>query len=175
MRRLTPLLLFLSAAVLCLAGPDRPRTKRFEGAWFTVRYPAAFTVRPGMPGRSSDKNQVDSAYFVSPDKKVEFYVYSPQWNGEPTDYALEPKWETLVAKREQTVKKGSGGFNETIRVQWVTVKAKNGAYTRSWVDTENTTLNTRHVFGIKYTDLKSYQKYRAAFEAFKKSLEQFGD
>jgi len=171
----------LSVCMLCLligaeAESARENTKKFVGPWFTVNYPATFKARPGKADWTPEVKESNSAFFLSPDKHVEFYVYSPQWDGEPTDYAPDTQREVVTEKREQTHQEKINSENQdTIRVQWVTVKAKDGSYFRSWVDRENVTRHTRYTFGIKYSDQRSYNKYKKQYEAFKQSLEQFAD
>lgn len=140
--------------------------KVFTGAWFDVEYPANFKAKPSMKSRSS-ADGYDSAFFSSPDVSVEFYVYSPQWNGEPSDIEPDVKTETVTSK---TFEEKDG-----VKTRRVTVKAKNNTYTRLFTDTENTTLNTRVVFGIKYKDEKAYKKFIADYLTFKESLRQFAD
>ena len=168
------LLVLLAAASLCSTASPRSDLKTFRGAWFTARYPRDFKPRAGLPGRTTAREGCDSAFFTSPDKAVEFYIYSPQWNGTPTDYLFDPKREVLVASR-QVRKRGGSRRDEDVRIRWVTVRAKDHGYTRSWVDTENIDLRTRLVLGIKYRDRASYRKYLAKYRAFKSSIEQFAD
>lgn len=137
--------------------------RTYKGAYFEVKYPAGFRVRPSL---RSDENP-DSAFFTAPDGSVEFYVYSPLWNGEPTDIEINEATESYVA--QNTEEKGG------IKIRRVTIRAKNGSYTRSFEDTENTNTNNRTVFGIKYRDQKVYEKYRQSYLTFKKSIRQFAD
>ena len=106
---------------------------------FSINYPPGFTARPSPPEGEAE----DSAFFLSPDRKVEFYVFSPMWDGEPNDIKLNPKTEKRISIR--TVKKarpvgkdadGKPGMEYT-RTTWVTIRAKNGSYTRSYVDTRD--------------------------------------
>lgn len=137
----------------------------YKGAWFSISYPPGFTVRPAQRSATS-AGGYDSAFFRSPDGRVEFYIFSPQWSGEPREIELNPAIEVLVEEKRQ---EGKGK-----QVRWVTVRAKDRSYHRSWVD-EITGLNTRTVFGISYRDQKSYQDYRQDYLRFKKSLRQFAD
>ncbi len=170
MRRYYTLLLFLLVLSVSterfLLAQQSATWKVYTGAWFDVEYPGNFKVKPSMKSSSSAEGN-DSAFFVSPDGSVEFYVYSPQWNGEPSDIEADGKTETVTSKTFED--------KDGVKTRRVTVKAKNNAYTRSFVDTENTELNTRVVFGIKYKDEKAYKKYVADYLAFKKSLRQFAD
>ena len=136
----------------------------YTGAWFRIQYPSAFTVRPSLPSGTAE-GVYDSAFFIAPDGVVEFYVFSPQWNGEPVDIALRPATETVLDRQQET----KGGKTVT----WVSLRAKDGAYTRAYVDTEEG--STRWVFGIQYRNQAAYDRYRAAYVQFKQSLEQFAD
>lgn len=164
------LLLFSFILSSCLVQPfstvQNARWKVFTGAWFDVEYPGNFKAKPSMKSRSS-ADGYDSAFFSSPDGNVEFYVFSPQWNGEPSDIEGDEKTETVISKTFQE--------KDGIKTRRVTVKEKNNAYTRLFTDTENITLNTRVVFGVKYKDEKEYKKYYAAYLKFKESLRQFAD
>ena len=119
----------------------------------------------------------DSARFTSPDGSVEFYVFSPLWNGNPKEVALNPKRETLVFHRFARASrvKITGGYLYNNVANWYTARAKDRSYERSWVDVEDKGLNVRHVFGIKYRSQQVYQKYQAQYAHFRKSLEQFSD
>ena len=70
---------------------DESDSLTYKGAWFEIDYPKIFTVKPSIP--SSTPDLYDSAYFISPDKKVTFYVFSPQWSGDATDISLNKNTE----------------------------------------------------------------------------------
>jgi hypothetical protein len=135
----------------------------YKGAYFEVKYPEGFRARPSL---RSDENP-DSAFFTAPDGSVEFYVYSPIWNGEPTDIEINEAREEYVSQNTQT--------NAGIKIRRVTIRAKDGSYLRSFEDTENTNTNNRTVFGIKYRNQAAYNKYRQTYLTFKKSIRQFAD
>jgi len=125
-------------------------------------------VRPSLKSLTADG--YDSAFFKSPDGKVEFYIFSPWGAGEPKDIVLAPKTEKIISTR--TGKSGNDGFDRT--VIWTTIKAKNGDYQRSIEDT--TEYETaRWIFGIKYTDAKALKRYADMYRKFKKSLVQYAD
>jgi hypothetical protein len=107
----------------------------------------------------------DSAFFTSQDNKIEFYIYSPQWSGEPTDVALKPDTEKLISTKTVKAKDKT--------TTWTTISAKNGSYTRFLLDTKDS--STRKVFGIKYTDTKTLAKYKKSYQKFKESLVQYAD
>jgi hypothetical protein len=136
----------------------------YKGAWFEVRYPSTFKVRPSLPG--SSESIFDSVFFTAPDGNAEFYVFSPQWNGDPSDIQIKGN-EVLVSKTSDNRGK--------VTVRRVTVKARDHSYTRSFEDTEDSATNTRKVFGIKYRDQSAYDRYRQTYLTFKQSLRQFAD
>ena len=135
----------------------------YKGAYFAIKYPAGFSVRPSL---RSDENP-DSAFFAAPDGSVEFYVFSPIWNGEPRDIEINEATESYVSQNTQT-RKG-------IKIRRVTIRARDGSYLRSFEDTENTNTNNRTVFGIKYLDQNTYNRYRQTYLTFKKSITQYAD
>jgi hypothetical protein len=136
----------------------------YKGAYFDIKYPAGFRVRPSQ---RTDGERYDSAFFIAPDGSVEFYVFSPIWNGDPQDIEINDATEEYVSQNTQT----SNG----IKIRRATIRAKDGSYTRSFEDTENTNTNNRTVFGIKYRDQTAYNKYRQSYLTFKKSIKQYAD
>jgi hypothetical protein len=154
-------------AVACNAGPA-PVWKTFKGAWFDVKYPPSFKVVPRQASSSqAGKNQYDAVSFISPDGKCEFYVFSPQWNGSPNWIKLLTG-EKMTSKSTQSIKGG-------ISVAFVGIRGPGGKYFRDYADTLNKTLNTRKVFGIKYTSKSVYNAYRPQYLKFKSSLTQYAD
>jgi len=152
---------------------SRPATKAryagwkpFEGAWFEISYPPGFTPRPSKKSATSERG-CDSAFFLSPDKLVEFYVFSPQWSGEPDDIRLDPATETVASHKQERT--------DGRTTRWVEIRSKNRAYLRAYADTVDETRNTRLVFGIKYRDERAYGRYKDTYLAFKQSLVQFAD
>ncbi|MCP5152812.1 MAG: hypothetical protein H6983_01510 [Ectothiorhodospiraceae bacterium] len=155
-------------ALLALGGPARGEVPwpTFQGAWFEVEYPPGFAVEasiesPSMAGR------FDSVSFVSADGAVAFYVYSPQWSGEPTDIALHDGSERMVAEKRS--EKG------TRVVRWYTIAASDGAYARSYQDTVDTVSGTRTVVGLRYRSDAERKRHASQYQRFKKSLRQFAD
>lgn len=151
--------------------PTQVGTALYRGTWFDIEYPQNFTARPTTP--------TNEAFFTSPDGTVEFFVYSPLWSGNPETYLTIAPIEKVVSEKTDEVKESerSGQFGDKI-VRWVTIKAKDGSYYRSFVSIKEqvgTGSDLHHVFGIKYQDNESYEKYREAYVAFKKSLRQYAD
>ncbi len=151
--------------ILAIAATTAADTKKYRGAWFEVQHPADFTIQNSLQS-SGMPHEFDSAFFVSPDKKVRFYIFSPQWAGETPDIAAKSDETEKTEKSEK-----SNGFSK----RWFTITPKNKGFTRSYVETTNEDATIRWVIGIEYADKKSYNKYQSAYLKFKKSLKQFAD
>jgi hypothetical protein len=171
--RLTGLGFVCLITILLISGECRGEGKwlTYKGAWFEIKYPSDFKVKPAQKSSTSTKGY-DSVYFISPDNNVAFYVFSPQWQGEAkdTDLEINPNREELIEQNITKEKDQMGNF-KTIRT--LTVKAKDNSYMRAIRD--ETTDTTRLVFGIKYKSKEFYNKYYNAYLLFKKSLKQFAD
>ncbi|RYG66519.1 hypothetical protein EON80_15270 [bacterium] len=152
-------------AVQTLAAPSG--WKKYTGPWFSVSTPPAWKAAPKKLLPSED-----SAIFTSPDGQARFSVYSPIWNGDPPLIKRDTKTEAEVGRRVSVTK---GPHSSTIRVTWLTFKSTDGRWTRSVVDRENVTLNTRLTFGFAYRDQKTYNRYQKTYETFKNSLVQYSD
>ena len=137
--------------------------KPYKGAWFDIKYPAGFKVVPRQKS-SSNATGYDAVSFLSPDGRVEFFIYSPQWSGNP-DWIKQRSGEKLTGKSSERT------GNKTIT--YVTLKGL--AYTRSYADYRDAQSNTRWVFGYKYKDSASYHAYRDLYLKFKQSLKQYAD
>lgn len=142
------------------------QTKTFKGAWFEVSYPATFTAKGSLPSSTTEEKGFDSVFFISPDGDVEFYIFSPQWDGEATDIALKPNEREAGRQVKET---------KTQTITYLTISAKDGSYTRSYQETFHKLENTRWIVGIKYCNQEAYNRYKKAYLAFKASLSQFTD
>lgn len=164
------LLLVISVVLSLLISTVNAEPKRgwltYKGAWFTIQYPPAFSVRPSLKSSTAAKG-LDSAFFVSPGRAAEFYVFSPQWNGDPKDIVLNPATEESVVRKEE--------YKNGKRILRVTIGAKDKSYVRSYVEIEDKKLNTRLVFGIRYREQRAYDKYKADYLKFMRSLRQYAD
>ncbi|MDD4995560.1 MAG: hypothetical protein PHW53_03805 [Patescibacteria group bacterium] len=149
----------------------------YRGTWFDIEYPNGFTPSPTTPTEIREGAtyvQTDEARFVSPDGTIEFFVFSPLWGGDPADYLTIGPAEELVD--EETQESGAGVDSKITR--WVTVRATDGSYYRSFVSIKSqvgTGSDLHHVFGIKYRDNETYELYRDAYVDFKNSLNQYSD
>jgi hypothetical protein len=150
---------------LLLVGPViMAQTKTFKGAWFDINYPSNFLAIGSLKSTTSDG--FDSAIFKSPDNLVEFYIFSPQWNGEATDILLNNK-EKLSSSKSQI-----NGYEET---KWWTITSSNGSYSRSYQQKFNDSQNTKWIIGIKYKNSSALEKYKKKYALFKSSLKQYAD
>lgn len=163
------------------AAKETPKQNEYTGAWFSVRYPSDFV--PKMIGTTTARNLSDEAEFTSPDGAVTFYVYSPQWAGEP-DSLLPREGEMLIDENEQASISDVDGYPKRT-THWVTYGAKDGSYTRALVSIQEGFSDEEakggdwavfhRVFGITYKDQESYDRYRNEYLAFKASLVQYAD
>ncbi len=159
------LILLLLLNLNSIHSGEKKKTKLYKGAWFEVDYPSDFSKKPSIKSQSVDG--YDSCYFISPDKKVKFYIFSPQWSGDATDISLIESKEISIDEKTEK--------NKSISKRFFTYQAKNKSYSRSYVETIDEASNTKHVFGIEYQDKKSYEKYKSKYIEFKKTLKQFAD
>lgn len=152
---------------------DIAQTATYSGSWFQIEYPDDFTASPTSPKEVYGEYefvQTDEARFTSPDGTVEFFVFSPQWGGDPKDYLIEQANEKTVTQSED---KADSDDPFAASHHWVTYEDEEGKYTRSYHSIM--TESTHHVFGVKYTNRKMYERYKASYLAFKQSLQQFAD
>lgn len=138
----------------------------FRGAWFEVWYPPGFAVVPSLKSATSIEGH-DSAFFRAPDGQVEFYIYSPQWSGEPTDILIDEQTEKHAGSETSTSKANV--------VTWFTIRAADGSYTRTYQDTRSHDGSIRWIVGVKYANQRAYEKHKDDYKRFKQSLRQFAD
>jgi hypothetical protein len=167
--RLVPALVAACLFGVATAGdihvPNRGWTK-YKGAWFEVQYPVGFAVKPCEAGLTRTGGAPDGASFLSPDRQVEFYIYSPQWSGQPT-WPKKRSGEKTVSHQVER--------HGTRTVTWVTYAGPRGVGSRSYVDTVDSGQNTRLVFGFAYRSGAAYKAYRPLYLRFKASVKQYGD
>lgn len=148
------------------------KAQRYTGSWFSIEVPVGFEASPAL--EAGDRVETEDARFTSPDGAVELYVYSPQWGGTTEYFSLG---EGEVMADESVTQSGAG--EKATTMEYTTVRAKDGSYTRSAVfiskGSEESGSLTQHGFGIRYKDQASYDKYKEAYVEFKESLEQYAD
>ncbi|AZI20059.1 hypothetical protein [Chryseobacterium taklimakanense] len=137
----------------------------YKGAWFDIEYPAIFKVENSLKSSTSSEG-FDSVFFTSPDGKVQFYIFSPQWSGKPGDIKIQENEKMLETKAETQ--------NGIFINRW-TVAAKDGSYFRSFEESSEIEGKINKVFGIKYASKEDLERYREEYLHFKNSLKQFAD
>lgn len=153
--------------------PASNTLKKFNGSWFSIEYPSNFKASPMAPAKKFDNYEfieTDEARFTSPDGTVEFFVYSPQWGGNPIDYLTKQPNEVISSDKTE---KSSADDMFAATHHWVTFDDKEGKYSRAYHSQKSE--STHLVFGVKYSDPKAYERFKAAYMDFKKSLQQYAD
>ena len=140
----------------------------YRGAYFDIRYPAAFKPRPLDQPLARESS---AASFASPDGDMEFYVFSPQWGGDAPGIALEPKAE-VETDRKSAAGKSSGVAG---KFTWFTIAARDKTYTRSYQQFVADDGSIHWVIGMKYKSAAALQRYRDDYAKFKGSLRQLAD
>lgn len=137
----------------------------FEGAWFSIQYPASFEAIPSLLSDSAEG--YDSVVFEAPDGSAAFYVLAPQWGRAAKDIALDRTAETETGRDERR----SGDRMQINR----TIRANDGSYTREIeVNREQDGL-VQWVFQFRYEDEVAHERYAPDFERFRSSLQTFTD
>jgi hypothetical protein len=136
----------------------------FRGAWFEIEYPADFVAVPSLPSTTADG--ADSATFTAPDGTVSFYVFAPQWGGNPADIALDPATETLESERSAT--------EGPVTRRWFTIAARDGGYRRSYLTTTDERGPSSRTIGLRYASSDALARYQADYLAFRSSLQLLG-
>lgn len=163
--------IFIISSLLFISNANADANlKTYESGYFSVQIPQNFTAT---------KVTKNEATFISPDQKVEFFIYSPLWSGKPKTYLAVRQTEKIVSQNSTKTLKPNLHQNH-VQTRWVTIQAKDGSFTRSFMqqrachgDTFEDCLS--HVFGIKYKNKQAYNQYKQTYIAFKKSLQQFTD
>lgn len=149
------------------AKPKPPRnsvkSEKYEGAWFSIKYPADFQVEEREKSAGADR--YDGVAFISPDKEAEFYVFSPQWAG-------TSEWGKVAANEKISSSSSQKQNNKTIKR--TTITSKDGSYDRAYQVIEDGP-SIRYLFGFKYSGKEAYNLYKKEYQAFKNSLTQFAD
>ena len=137
---------------------------KFSGAWFDIKYPANF--EPEILSYSKSKfgsngqKQADAVIFRSPDGKVEFYIFSPQWGGDAPWIDLNSKTERIASKEIKKSQRDNGAYT------WVTIQAKDGSYSRSYQEFISENNGIHWVVGIKYASQSAFNDYRKSYLFF---------
>ena len=156
------ILLFAMISITVSAQTGKIIDGYFIGAWFKIKVPTNFSVKPSLKSASLNTPEgFDSILFISPDKDVEFYVYFPKLMGRTTDFEFNKNNENMASESK------TGDSKKTL--EYSTYTAKDKSYTKSLVviTVSNT---TNYAFGVKYKNQIAYDRYKTEYLEFKKSL-----
>lgn len=92
-RRIFILLTFLVLTTTAL----QAQTRRFVGAWFSIRYPYTFKAKGECPSESMP-SKYDAATFTSPDGACTFYVFAPKGDTDEADKIMRTSKDTPTSK-----------------------------------------------------------------------------
>ena len=134
--------------------------KDFYGSNFTVKYPANFTAEGSMPSANNDDTFV-SAIFTSPDKKVSFYIYSPNTPALPTDITIKEGFGVPLA---------SSGKSKNKVYATSFYEPKDG-FTHSYLITCDENDRVTKVVGRRYKTIKDLNASDKLYDEFKKSFQ----
>jgi hypothetical protein len=138
----------------------------FDGTWFRIRYPRDFVAKPSMPS-ADGRPGFDSAFFLSPDRRVGFYVLSPLWRRQAIDIALRPDVEfevdSMVIESDNPLR--------VIR----NIAAHDGSYRRRVETFVSRDKTQSWSFQLRYADDGARQEWDSVYLRFKRSLEQYAD
>ncbi|MEO6849799.1 MAG: hypothetical protein ABI203_00210, partial [Mucilaginibacter sp.] len=127
-----------------------------------------FTIQPSLKtDRGNGYGIYESAFFESPDKEVEFYIFSGGYNIEASDISLDASRE-----KQTSIKVEHTGAKET--TTWTEIGAFDNSYLRAYQDTRNQVYNVHKVVGLKYKSQAAYNKYKSEYLLFKKSYTELG-
>ena len=138
--------------------------KTYHGNFFEIGVPPNFVSMPENKRRGGGSG--DEVALWNQDQQVEFYVYSPQWNG-VASRTVTQSTETLDSHESKT----TGGLVEE---RWV-MSAKDKSYVRFVVSFTDTKLNTNKTFGIRVPSMRTYAQVKPTFIQWKRTLQQFAD
>lgn len=137
----------------------------YTGNYFKIGVPPGFQAQPqGKPGAIGKYDEVS---LWNPKLRVQFSVFSPQWNGQALFTKVADRTEVLKSREEKT----ASGVKE-IQLE---ISAKDGSYVRFVVSRTNLNENTNTTFGIRVPGMETYGKVKPTYLNWKASLEQYAD
>jgi len=162
------LLSFVAVMTVCLSNaPAGVPTgwKTHRGNYFSIGVPPGFVATP--QGESGDGGRSDAVSLWNQKLAVEFYVFSPIWNGNVIIKEVAERAEELTSHES----KKTGGILEE---QW-TITARNKSYVRFVVSRTDVEKNINTTFGIRVPNMKAYESIRPIYLQWKATLEKYGD
>ncbi len=154
--------LFAILTIDVLAGQLNDWNK-FRGAFFEIGVPPGFKANAQQWGPNE---QINAVSLWKESSRVEFYVFSPQWNGTAGALSLVPG---EVLKSREIKREGK------VQVVELEIAAHDGSYTRFVVSRTNEDLNTNVTWGIRVPNMKIYSEMRPIYLRWKQTLQQFAD
>ena len=139
--------------------------KKHQGAYFDIGVPPGFKAT--AQGETVFDGKTNAVSLWNEKLQVEFYVFSPQWNGRADILDVAERAEVLESREKN--KKGD------LVIEEVTIKARDKSYIRFVVSTTNEMYNTNKTFGIRVPNMKVYEQVRALYLQWKQTLQQFAD
>ena len=137
----------------------------FHGNFFVIGVPPGFVAKPrGNPGGGGKSDAVSLWNKAS---SVEFYVFSPQWNGRAEIMEVAQGAEVLTSKE-------SNRTGSVLEVQ-LTITARDRSYVRFVISRTKENENTNTTWGIRVPNMKVYEQIRPTYVRWKQTLEQFAD
>ena len=130
----------------------------FRGAGFEVSYPTTFRAFGSQ--KSSALNAFESAFFISPDNSVEFYIFAPLHNGLANDIAVKSN------EKQSAIQTTNG---KATNAKFWTITAKDNSYERTYQESIDVKSGDNWIIGLKYKNQAAFAKYRNEYLAFKKS------
>src|SRR3989344_41034 len=152
--------------------PDSSAWKKYEGQFFSISFPASFTV---MPDTSSVEDS-SQAVFISEDKNTTFGVSAPQWD-DPSS-TLVPDARTLIWSKqtEKTLTCETELGANTKQATTLYLKNISGGYLLDirFHLIEGDSKNYRG-FTFTFTDQNNFLAHKKNFLDFLHSLEQYAN
>ena len=162
------LLLILTSALLAVAVSLQAETpagwKSFRGNFFKIAVPPGFVA---TPQGATSAGKADEVSLWNAELKVEFNVFSPQWNGKAIFSEVGDRAEVLTSRESRK--------NGNVQEEQLTITARDNSYLRFVVSRTKLTENTNTTFGIRVPNMKVYEQVKPTYLGWKQTLEQYAD
>jgi hypothetical protein len=135
---------------------------KFKGASFEILFPYRFTVKPSL--KSAALSGYESAFFISPESDIEFYIFSAQFERRPKDIEFNQDKERVISDITQK--------NKSQTLRYYTYESRDKSYIRSYQETLGSDGSVLWVIGLKYKNTQTYNRYKPEYLDFKKSFQQ---
>ena len=139
--------------------------KSFRGNFFKIGVPPGFVAT--AQGERGSGGKSDAVRLWNEKLSVEFYVFSPQWNGQAIIKEVAQRTEVLTSRESKRV----GNVLE----EQLTITARDKSHIRFVVSRTKENENTNTTFGVRVPNMKVYEQIRPTYVRWKQSLEQYAD